>query len=180
MPSERQLTPVALPWAPGGAALAPTAPGPTPAPTVRPTLRPLPTLPIADRATYDAEDRMRLAVALDVLCTATRRIAPGPTILAQMVHTWLRLRGSGDDGEAQAALLQRAQSPQGTARARIASGLTAAAQVVGSGTHLPTHGASAPQTVAAAARRVEAAGDRLVDEAVLWLSSQRRVDYRRG
>lgn len=176
------ITPdVHLAWA------APPTPTPdatvTPAPPLayaRPMLRPLPHLPPDDCITLDQEARMRVAVALDVITSATRRIAPGPTVLVQATQAWLRLRGRAQDAEAIAELLGHAHSPQGKARARISRGLTRAA----SGQQ--PHGRDAlgavttPQQVTAANRAIEAAGAIIVAEATLWLVARERVDYRRG
>lgn len=149
-------------------------------------LRPLPQLPAADKVALSTESRMRLAVALDVICSATRKIAPGPAVLVQATRAWLGLRGRQHSSEVLEELVQQARGPQAVARARISRALTRAAR--GGDAQSPVAeqhpGASealtTPQSVVRANRDIEAAGQLIVAEMVLWLDSRERVDYRRG
>lgn len=175
--------PIAAPAQPIGQAL-----GATPAPQqfMRPVLRPLPHLPAADKSTLQAESRMRVAVALDVICSATRKIAPGSTVLVQATRAWLSLRGRHQSTEVLGALVEQAHGPQAVARARISRALTRLASGASKPGSKNSAGASAisavttPQSVSLANRHVEAAGQAIVAEMVLWLASRERVEYRRG
>lgn len=172
-------TQVVLAWAVRQAA---SPPSEAPQGGPRALLRPLPQLPARDRAPLAMESRMRVAVALDVVCSATRKVAPGPTVLAGATRAWLSLRDRAHSGEVLEALIEQAHGTQATARARISRALTQAAS--GERADTAEDAALGPMTtahsVAAANRRIEATGQAIVAEMVLWLASRERVEFWRG
>lgn len=189
-PHDKGLKPVALAWAARTAARKPKASAKAlkadaPA-ALRAVLRPLPALPADDTRVLSMESRVRVAVALDVICSATRKMTPGPLALVQATRAWLTLRGRDQNDEALQELIDQARSLQARARARISAGLTRAACGIGPSPSDTAHRnddvgpLTTPHTVAVAHRSIEAAGAVIVDEAILWLSSQARTEFRRG
>lgn len=183
---------VQLPWAPNPQAFTRLAQQSV----VQPLLQPLPSIPVEDQSEIDDEQRIRLAIALDVLCSATRRITPAQNILAEAVTAWMRLRGTENPADDYADLSKLADSMVGRARALLNEGLLktlvrAAPQQVPEASHAPTQtkpsaealtyaALTTPDSVAKALVHVEKAGHLLVQETILWLASRNQIHFKRG
>jgi tetratricopeptide (TPR) repeat protein len=165
----RQGLPLAGGWLPPDNTAAP------PAPALQRLLRPLPAVPKADQATLHAEDRLRLAVALDVLGSATRRLPDGPERAEQTVRAWMSLQDWSVDPQAHQALLQAAQAPERRPDAKLRGVLALAADPEAAAPPLTPR-----QALLAQAERIGAAAAQVVEETTLWLLSREVVDYRRG
>lgn len=180
---------VQLPWAPNPS----TRTRPQPQKKFQALLQPLPSIPEDDVSDLDEEQRIRLAIALDVLCSATRRIETSPKILAEAVMVWLRLRGTDDEVRDHEELTKLASSMVGRARARLNDGLLKTlvrspsvknAPVAQPPTAVATASTYAtlsnPESVAQALTHVEKAGHLLVQETILWFASRNQTIFKQG
>jgi hypothetical protein len=142
---------------------------------------PEPTIPESDRAAVDDELLLRVAVVLDVMATATRRLAAGPTILAELTAIAARVANAGATGEeeetAMASLLAAAASEAGDGRAVLARSISERLATAEMG---PAPVLSTPTSVAAALRRTEQLAQAVVTAARLLLEAQADVTFRQA
>lgn len=140
-------------------------------------LEPHPTLPDEDRAHLDEDHLVSLAVALDVLSTATTSLQATPEVLQQLVQALIYVgRLGGLDLPRVQALLDFATGEAASRRTQLSDELFQCQSRAAGG----EDGASSPTSVLSATRDLERAAHLVVREAVLLLQAHEPIDYKRG
>jgi hypothetical protein len=164
---------IRLPWAPRRwMTPVPSQPAATTSVT-----RDMPQLADGDRAALILEDLISLTVAMDVISTYTKHVTDDGTVLANLCERLRRFAALEHTNEEAGALLALAKSPAGRARALLSDRL---ARTVSrrSPDLMDTMPLTTPKSVGNAARRLEAAAELLIREAILRLATKDALDQR--
>ncbi|MEE8410368.1 MAG: hypothetical protein V3T05_12230, partial [Myxococcota bacterium] len=147
---------------------------------------PHPSIPPEDRRTTPSSGYVSLAVALDIMCTLTRKLESKRTVLSELATVLLHVgKLAGIESTAVERLLEHAESVTGRNRAlltyRLAMNMQGATVQASESERGTTQVAqlrpSTPKTVATALRRIERAADRTIKEACLRLEAHESVEY---